>query len=245
MTIRRGPIESYPMSTKPTRPLTVSDALVLVAATAAGLTLLRSYPFLAEQSTEFLRAENGWSPRRLAALSAFVLSLLQFVLAPWTLALLALHLRRPRPPLRRLVIRPGAVACLAAAAGMVPALLGLPAKLACLRLLTGNWSWATSDDMWNNYISKLSPNISIYNTVVLSPGIVAFCILLAWGLLALGRRGRPERSWLDQSGRALGMLWLAAALGGWYLDEVEYWIRSNAPAPPPASSPPPPPPSPT
>jgi hypothetical protein len=35
-------------------------------------------------------------------------------------------------------------------------------------------------------------------------------VLSAWTVLLLGGRWRTERSWIDRSGRALGLCWIAA-----------------------------------
>lgn len=52
---------------------------------------------------------------------------------------------------------------------------------------------------------------SLFITTLVSPGPNAACVAAAWAVLALGGRWRPEASWPDRAGRALGFSWLAAA----------------------------------
>ncbi len=39
-------------------------------------------------------------------------------------------------------------------------------------------------------------------------------VMIAWMLLAMGRRWRLERGWIDRSGRALGWCWIAWVVAG-------------------------------
>jgi hypothetical protein len=41
-----------------------------------------------------------------------------------------------------------------------------------------------------------------------APGEIGLAVAVAWLMLGIGGRWRPERSWVDRSGRALGALWL-------------------------------------
>src|SRR5262245_43365482 len=85
------------------RPLALLDGMALVAATACGLALSRS-----------LSAHPAF---RLPRPIAQELSLL----ATWTLTLLALRLRGPRPGFRRLMRQPGMVASSVVVALTLPA----------------------------------------------------------------------------------------------------------------------------
>jgi hypothetical protein len=45
---------------------------------------------------------------------------------------------------------------------------------------------------------------------------IAVGLVAVWTIMILSRRFRPERNWIDRTGRILGVLWLAlAACKGW------------------------------
>jgi hypothetical protein len=99
------------------RPMTIADAIILVAASAVGFWVGR-YGLIA-----WLYVLIGGFDRQVWAADPFRLSCLwgllisrhtQRVAAIFTLTVLALRILRPRPDIRRLVRRPGFTACLAA-----------------------------------------------------------------------------------------------------------------------------------
>jgi hypothetical protein len=77
---------------------------------------------------------------------------------------------------------------------------------------------------------SLVPGILWYATIQYRPGFrrpdafeqawgcathwSSFAVIGAWLALALGRRFRPERSWVDRAGRVLGAYWVFLALTG-------------------------------
>lgn len=108
----------------------------------------------------------------------------------WTLTWLVLRLRGPRPNLRHLARKPGFVACLVAVAvtafGSVSTLVyqaGLFGSNPADWLIAGIWTQR-----------------------------IGFSVAAAWLTLALNRRWRPERGWIDRMGRVLGWLWVASAV---------------------------------
>jgi hypothetical protein len=167
------------------RKFTLSDAMVLVAATAVGFWLIRATEmYFSVEPTGKLRylevAERGAS-----AMTPF--------LATWTPAWLVLGLRRPRPRWRVLARRPGAVACVAAT-------LMLGFETASYLATTA----VVPDAVWKGLVpfrNQLLPYIL--------PRRVAPAVAGAWLVLALGGRWRPDPSWLDRSGAALGIAWIA------------------------------------
>jgi hypothetical protein len=89
------------------RKISLLDAMVLIAATAAGLTIDRV----------FWSDMHGWDGavlKHFRDLTAAGSILSVPLAAMWTVATLALQLRRPRYRLRRLLRRPGTAACCAA-----------------------------------------------------------------------------------------------------------------------------------
>ncbi len=119
-----------------------------------------------------------------------VLLTLPFGIA-WTAALVPLRLIRPRPPWRLLARQPGWVAACMAMLG-----LGLAAIGAGVALLGWGQTPSRSDAIQQSLF-------------VVVPGAIAPMILGAWATLLLNRRWRPERSWVDRLGRALGLYWIA------------------------------------
>jgi hypothetical protein len=162
------------------RRFTLLDAMVLVVATAGGFAAVRTF-------TAAIRRVQGPGRPGLAdwvALSTWVVSF-------WMLALLALRLGRPRPPLRRLGRQPGVAACIAGWLALSFQLLYMLPTLRGSRYgLPGLY-----------YIMMSADAIS-------ASGAVA----AAWATLVLSGRWRAAADWIDRSGRALGIFTIATAL---------------------------------
>ena len=170
----------------PRRRFNMADGVIVTAAVAATLAVLRDN----REWPKVLFMTNGI--RFYASLPPFVWLAFRatYVLIPWTVAVFLMRLRLPRPRLRRLVLQPGAAACGAAT-------IWLAFKLALLGLLTVGiherpWVISSYTHDWE------SP---------LSWGAAA--VAGAWLVLVLSGRWRPDRSWLDRLGRAIGVSWLA------------------------------------
>ncbi len=188
----------------------VSDAMVLITATAVGLAVFKAYygvtwvywgpPF--GFATRFIGWVNGlWSCLVLAS---------PFAMA-WTLAIFGLRLGRPRPRWRRLIRQPGFVAGLMAATVLVFRLSGFATMY-----------WRVGSDpalaVWNPRLDRPKGCIVAGN-----PGLLAFdtdhflgtmamiglAVALTWMLMLACGRWRPERSWIDRAGRVLGWFWIA------------------------------------
>lgn len=162
------------------RPFTILDAMILVGASAAGLALARTI------FNDALTMPHSpmWVARPIT-----------YFLLAWTLALIPLRLRRPRPPLRRLMVQPGMAACCAVA--IVTAIDAIS---------------------WTIYGAQLDPQHArqmlarYWRGHSQHPGPA---VALTWLGLALSRRWRPEPGWLDRLGRAVGALWLLTLLCDW------------------------------
>ena len=220
------------MTSRPgARPFNLLDAMILVAFLGLGLAVARDYPsniyagmgnfewppppgfpqgnlsdwFILQQPRP-----KGWPQRayrwlvenRHQPLRILYPSLP--VLVAGTLAAVALRLRRPRPPRRRLFREPGFLAC-----ATVTAVLALRALSAALRL-----AGSRPLSEWGPFLRDLPARLLLWN-VLLSPfplGIMTeagLAVGAVWGAFWLGGRWRPERFWLDRLGRALGLAWLA------------------------------------
>jgi len=134
-----------------------------------------------------------------------------YFLLAWTLAFIPLRLRRPRPPLRRLMGQPGMAACCAVA------------------IVT-----AIDATSWTIYGMQIDPQHAremlarYWRGASQHPGPA---VAVTWLGLALSRRWRPEPGWIDRLGRVVGVLWLLTLLCDWRFGRwtinltYRLWIR--------------------
>lgn len=175
------------------RKFTLLDLMTLVAATAAGFGAMRrlspnndifSAPYSPIPSPTWVNwvsiSATNW---------AFYLSPL---VAAWTVGILILRLRNPRPILHRLARQPGLVACCTATVAV-----GLGAIMTMI---------------------GVSCRYGVYYYFPLATYPVGIAVLAAWTLLAVSGRWRPERNWIDRAGRIMGFAWLALIpmVWGWF-----------------------------
>jgi hypothetical protein len=178
------------------RHFNLEDAMVLVAATAAGMAWVHAYydPQSFAIAWRFYVREGYWTQ----ATQYLIRAAWPFVLA-WTMAILILRLRPPRPPRRWLARQPGLVACcavtLAAATLLWPTLVGLIAGIPAPDSVSGPARF------WRDIASGDG-----------SAETIGLAVVAAWLTLALGGRWRPESSWVDRAGRALGIVWIGLLL---------------------------------
>jgi hypothetical protein len=173
------------------------DAMALLAATAVGLAWGRRDLVATVQarviSTGFV-SNNSMHTRPVE----FADRLITFtrgtshLLACWTLAVLILRLRSPRPRRARLVCQPGTVAVATATAYAV----AVAARILVAFLIRAKYKPA-----WSDYVAQA---INTYET--------ATAITASWLILALSGRWRPERTWIDRSGCLIGLAWIALAI---------------------------------
>jgi hypothetical protein len=175
------------------------DAMILVAATAAPLSLARSA----------LSLEH-------AGLWQKLLVMTPALLGGWTVALLAIRLRSPRPTLRRLLRQPGAAASLAAVSTIAVCLLfvGIALLVRFLRFQ----SHASAIRQMNRVIGTSRPVLfdwpmQVIGTLSECMTLVGPAVLGAWVVLALGGRRRPERGLIDGLGRLVGVAWIVLFVG--------------------------------
>jgi hypothetical protein len=182
-----------------TRRLTLSDALILVAAMAvclafsarqAGyyvihvLRIVRHYDRMISvapkdqnlsQYKSHLRTERNNDLFRASMKLTYMVNIPFPFLLFLSPTLLCLRLRKPRPAWEDLMRQPGVIACIG---GMLTALLAPLWEI----LVGGSW-------------------------FVLSFGIVP----MTWLVLGASRRWRSEPSWLDRAGRVIGIGWIISA----------------------------------
>jgi hypothetical protein len=198
----------------------LSDAIVLVAATAIGLfVFLPYYPVTwLDWNPPFPPAPKfyGWVGRvwnRLVLASPIVMA--------WTLAILGLRLRRPRPRLRRLLRQPGFVAGLVAAMVLVVRLFGFATM--CARVVgRPALSILTVRRTGGGGALRGLPfgNLFLFFEVdhfLGTMALVGTSVAASWIFLLASGKWRPERGWIDRAGRVLGWFWIATLpLTGWW-----------------------------
>jgi hypothetical protein len=134
------------------------------------------------------------------------------LLACWTLALLLLRLRQPRPSLRRVMLQPGMTASCAVTLtiGIISCGYVVSQVLEYRQPTRGPWNSRAPRQQLLDSVPDLCVAISrdSFSHVGLT---VAGC----WLIQAIGGRWRPVRSWIDRWGRWLGVLWMLVIVLGW------------------------------
>jgi len=201
------------MSTTERRRITLFDLMVLTAATAIGLSFV----------------QFGWPGRGAAAgiftwpvwpggyrSKAWMLPIADRVvpllpcLAAWTGAFLVTRLSGHRPRWRRLVFQPGLVAAVTALSILTieSVLLIGSAKI------DGRFGWS----------SPASVATFVANGVVLLAHHAGWAVAVSWCTLVFIGRWRPEPSWVDRWGRALGCTWIILGpMAGLLIDHSTWW----------------------
>lgn len=172
------------------RRITLFDLLVLIAATAVGLALLR-VSMRGMEARPVANYSGALAASYITAIQAYASCLM----ATWSLALLGLSLRQPRASLRRLARGPGFLACAAATVGIALFLTVCLAQYSRGRLSLGPAAVSRITGTFHNQ--------------------AALMIAGAWLALVLGSRWRSETGWPGRAGVFLGVGWMGLFLFGW------------------------------
>jgi hypothetical protein len=164
------------------RRFTLFDVMILVAATAAGFALMRPLAGAAFAHQVMRNYGLAWSA---LVRASWVILAMTPLLAVWSLALLVLRLRQPRPRFRRLLRQPGFVASISVVFG---SLISLIILLLC-SIKVGR--------------SELA------DAVLFITYPVGYAPANGWLLLMISGKWRNEKSWIDLTGRVLGVCWIS------------------------------------
>jgi hypothetical protein len=187
------------------RPFCLADSMILVVAAAVGMAFNRvdwdiSVPMANQNLYEAIRCFVELTTPYLAAL---------------TVASLAMLLRRPRPPLRRLFRSPGAVACTVATAALVLVACWAASATAASRAIMFSQNVRLLPNRGGTGRGGAISDPLTGRLLVVYGDQVGFAVAGAWLSLMLAGRWRPERTWIDRLGRAVGWCWLGLAIVLW------------------------------
>jgi hypothetical protein len=178
------------MARVPERRFHLLDGMVLIVATGLGLARVGPLFHLA-MSPEASISGPGFSE---AIVRVWAWSLLCVpCLATWSIALVLLGLRRPRPWVKLLARQPGWLACLGASLILIVTGAWVMAQFVLNAPYAGNWE------------------MNLYAFVQIPVAPMGGAVAGSWLTLALSGRWRPQTSWIDRAGRVLGTLWILLA----------------------------------
>jgi hypothetical protein len=185
------------MSPVPLRRLSLLDVMILIAATVIGAQSLHVIWSLLNVSHLASPLDKrpflGVLVRAPHAISAAAP-----LIAAWTVALPALWICQPRPRFRRLGLQPGIAACTAATSALGISALYRIAEVAASAVSQGQPISFGDMGIW----------ALICLDLIQKPSGVGIAVAAVWSWLILGRRWRPQPTWIDRLGRALGVYWL-------------------------------------
>lgn len=183
---------------QPARRFTLFDMMVLVAATAVGISLGDGY-FRFQEGLSYL--DSSEHARRGLALRAVFYSGIP-TLATLTLALLPMRFVGPRQRFRRVLRSPGMTA-------------GLVAALASAVALTrAALDWLSTNTIYGQHGPFGAWELVATRGIGLKD-VVGLGVVFAWALLWVGGGWRPIADWVDRAGRCLGAVWIAAGVASW------------------------------
>jgi hypothetical protein len=186
------------------RPFGLTDAMMCVVAAAVGLWV---------NQRNWVSFVARWQrPVDSHDTLEHVLDLVTPHLAAMTIAVFAVRMRAPRPPLCRLARQPGLVACAVALSALLVIACWVGVTTAMGRAV--EFSEHATNDFEHSRGSFVLYPLSGRNLVVYGDRI-GFAVAGAWLWLWISGRWRAEPTWVDRLGRVMGWLWLVLALVFW------------------------------
>lgn len=181
------------------RKFTLIDALVLMAALAIAFYPIRDYLDFIDRRHTVLSLGPVWTFVSIWRAGTLLSGMLAPLGVSLSLALWVLRLRQPRPNLARLFRQPGMIACTATVAETSIFLLKVLLSEYYLQRTTG-----FMPPLYGLWIVRLPWNGEV--------------VAIAWLVLWLSGSWRPEATWIDRAGRALGIYWI---ISGIFFDYVQ------------------------
>jgi hypothetical protein len=170
------------------------DAMILIAATAVALALIpRGWPDWGINESLLKSRVTFFNVMRYV-----IGGPIAFLASIWTLALIPLRLRSPRPRRIRLMRQPGMAVGVA-----VGVMFALSAYTATIGLLKPFAPFPSLMHWWGGIQLR-----------------IPFAVAGAWLGLILAGRWRAEAGWIDRLGRVLGIFWIAQIM---LVDQFAVW----------------------
>jgi hypothetical protein len=210
------------MMVSPPRRFDVWDAIILAVATAVGVILQLGVTVNASPDESL--------PENVSIILIGINAVRPFLTA-WTVAVLILALRAPRPAWRKLARKPGTAACGIATLVLIAVFAGISLEsilTSCLGGGPGPTSATAPGEapmtspvtpasgapvpvvetslqaLWSSLCSQFSSSAYAEDTIA-----------GAWLIMAIGGWWRPERSWIDRLGRTVGATWITLMVVGY------------------------------
>jgi hypothetical protein len=184
--------------------MTLLDAILLVSSAAIGMgafqlvrrSLFQDWIWIMANGFPDIHTWSAWNV--IVTCSDFSVFFIPLV-GPWTLLLILLRMRPPRPNWRRIWQQPGMAACLAALLGWSWSGVALILALDVGYVAQSNrfhppWEWAQR---------YLADEVFMY---------VGLAVAATWMVEAFGGRWRRSVDWIDLMGRLVGILWIVIGL---------------------------------
>ncbi len=193
---RRTEEPTRPRPATPRRGFRLLDAMILVAATAGGFTLMRWISHVSDQEHSWGAVSNSWAHVRenisaggddldlILGAGFFTMMMAMPFAAAWTLALIPIRLAGPRPRLRRLTRQPGFLAaCAWVLSAVFPGLIVCAGAAIAERTWEFSWLYKNLQYNWSD----------LWVTVPICP---ALAVVAAWATLLVSGVWRAEASWI-------------------------------------------------
>jgi hypothetical protein len=184
------------MPARVARKFTVIDAILLIAATALGFVPMKRL-FYANGAS--VRPEVWTVASAYEYAPLLVMSLAPMVIA-WSAALWLLRLADPRPAVWQTFRQPGMAATTAILISALYFLIKFTYWAGVLHFQQG----IKASEIADMYLSPMCWSRYLNSGDISVP--------VVWMILWLGRVGRPEPSWIDRSGRVLGIYCVICSL---------------------------------
>ncbi len=198
----------------PPKPMTLLDTILLVGSAAIGLgsfelfhrNLFMGWIWITDLGVPDIQS---WSTRDVIGTVSAITSILLPVVGPWTLLLVVLRMRAPRPSWRRIWRQPGMAACLAALLGFC---WTIPVLLVATNLARVARPMQTKTaDLWAQ--KYLANEVFMY---------VGLAVAAVWGVQIFSDRWRRSVDWIDFTGRIVGACWILIGLVWTLLEYLDF-----------------------
>ncbi len=198
------------MSPDRRRKMTLLDATLLVASAAIGFGLFQyahrglfqGWIWILDRGVP---GGTDWTALLIAVTATDLTVFLIPVIAPWTVLLILLRLRPPRPSWRKIWRQPGMAACLSAVLGWLWGVIGFALALD-VAFIARTQRTVTPVEWAQKY---LSDEMFMY---------IGLAVAVTWASMFFAGRWRRSADWIDMIGRFVGVAWIVIGVA-WTLHE--------------------------